>query len=135
MGVDKAPGPDGFSIRLFITFWDFTRIEVMNLLHELWLGRTRLNKVNYLLITPVPKNNTSKSVGDFRPIALLNSSLKIISKILANRLAPKLWSLINNYQTGFVSSRNILDGVAIAQKVSRQGKKFGRKGFFLKFNF
>lgn len=59
----------------------------------------------------------------------------MILKILANRLALSLWNLIDNYQTVFISERNILDGFVIAQEVVHQCKKSGHDGLLLKLDF
>lgn len=40
---------------------------------------------------------------------MLNSMLKIISKVLANYLNPLLNEIIGEYQTGFIKGHNILD--------------------------
>jgi hypothetical protein len=45
-----------------------------------------LKSINHSFITLVPKKDNTESVNDFRPISLLNSSIKLISKLLANRL-------------------------------------------------
>lgn len=47
--------------------------------------------------------------GSYRPIALLNSDLKLFAKILANRLLPHIPNLINKDQAGFVPQREPRD--------------------------
>ncbi|GJW75761.1 RNA-directed DNA polymerase, eukaryota, reverse transcriptase zinc-binding domain protein [Tanacetum coccineum] len=52
-------------------------------------------------------------VKDFRPISLIGSLYKIISKILANRLVVVLGDIVNEVQSAFVADRQILDGLFI----------------------
>jgi hypothetical protein len=53
-------------------------------------------------------------IKDFRPISLLNSSVKIITKLLGNRLQQAITSLVHKNQYGFIKSRTIQDCVAWA---------------------
>jgi hypothetical protein len=53
-------------------------------------------------------------VGDFRPISLLNNSMKIITKLLANRLQIVMTSLVHKNQYGFIRGRTIQDCLAWA---------------------
>ena len=45
-----------------------------------------LESINSSFITLVPKISSPESISDFRPISLLNCSLKLLTKILADRL-------------------------------------------------
>ena len=54
----------------------------MNCLYEETL---QLNRLNVAHVVFKPKKGEAKQVGDFRPISVLNASVKIISKVLANR--------------------------------------------------
>jgi hypothetical protein len=50
----------------------------------------------------IPKKDNPRVVSDYRPISLTHSFAKIISKLLANRLAPELEKLISINQTTFI---------------------------------
>jgi hypothetical protein len=51
-------------------------------------------------------------VSDFRPISLLNSSIKLITKVLANKLQLVIMQLVHQNQYGFIKSRIIQDCLA-----------------------
>lgn len=45
-------------------------------------------------------HHNDSNIKEFHPIALLNSSIKIVIKILANRQASRLQNLAGDYQSG-----------------------------------
>ena len=52
---------------------------------------------------------------DFRPISLVGSLYKIISKVLAIRLKHVMLEVIKDNQIAFIKGRQILDIVLIAK--------------------
>lgn len=64
--------------------------DVLALISDFTEGRANIKRINYSFITLIPKKDSLEVVGDYKSIALLNISLKIISKLLANRLATIL---------------------------------------------
>lgn len=78
-------------------FWDIIKEDMIQLVNELSHGRARLFRISYSQIILIPKKEGPRGVGDYRSIALLNNSLKIISKILTNRLAPIMEDIIDDY--------------------------------------
>lgn len=68
--------------------------------------------INGSYITLIPKVDNPTLVSDYRPISLLNTSLKLITKILADRLQGSIMQLIHQNQYGFIKSRTIQDYLA-----------------------
>jgi hypothetical protein len=58
-------------------------------------------------------------VKDYRPISLIHSFTKIITKVLASRLADKLPSLVSQCQSAFVKGRCIHDNFILVQQTTK----------------
>ncbi|GJT31740.1 RNA-directed DNA polymerase, eukaryota, partial [Tanacetum coccineum] len=58
-----------------------------------------------------------KTVSDFRPISLIGSLYKVVTKILAIRLSSVISDLISDVQTVFLPNRQILDGSFIINEL------------------
>lgn len=53
----------------------------------------------------IPKKNNALNIKDFRPISLVGSVYKLLSKVLANRLRWVIDKLISESQNSFVGGR------------------------------
>jgi hypothetical protein len=94
-----------------------------------------LQSINDSLITLIPKILSPESPNDFRPISLLNICLKLITKILANRLQEKILQIVHANQYGFLKSRNIQDCVGWAYEYIHQCKQGDIGTVILKLDF
>nr|GEU32234.1 RNA-directed DNA polymerase, eukaryota [Tanacetum cinerariifolium] len=70
-----------------------------------------------------------------RPISLIGSMYKIISKILANRLVVVLGGLVNEIQSTFVADKQILDGPFILNELVQWCKKKKKQSLVFKVDF
>lgn len=68
--------------------------------------------INGSYISLIPKKKTPVLVSDYRPISLLNTSIKLIAKLLADRMQEVILSLVHQNQYGFIKSRTIQDCLA-----------------------
>lgn len=113
--------------------WPNLIVLGVRLLAKLWSGDAGLERISF--ITLIPKKNSLERVGEFRPIALRNSILKIVSKALANRLSCVLKIMIRDCQSRFIPAENIIKRVAVAQEVIHQNRLDKNKGYVLKLDF
>jgi len=110
--VDKAPGPDGFNGMFLKKCWNIIKEDIYKLCEDFFDGQLDLESINYSYITLVPKVINPESVNDFRPISLLNSSIKILTKLLADRLQLIILQLIHVNQYGFIRNMTVQDCLA-----------------------
>lgn len=98
--ADRAPRPDGFTANFYKACWPIIQVELMEAVHAFATGNTRhFDKINGALVVLLPKKIGASTPGDFRPITMIHSFAKLVSKILALRLAPKLKLLIDKIKT------------------------------------
>jgi hypothetical protein len=81
----------------------------MAMVNDFYLERLDLARLNYGVITLVPKVTDANNVKQFRPICLLNVSFKLFTKLINDRLARVAKKLISPSQTAFIKGRYIVD--------------------------
>nr|GEW65290.1 RNA-directed DNA polymerase, eukaryota [Tanacetum cinerariifolium] len=72
---------------------------------------------NSSFIALISKTHDPKFVSDYRPISLIGSLYKVVTKILAIRLSMVIFDLISDVQTAFLPNREILDGLFIINEL------------------
>jgi Reverse transcriptase (RNA-dependent DNA polymerase) len=92
-----------------------------------------LSKLNLASICLIPKKAEANLITNFRPISLINCSFKIITKLLVDRLASIMNSLIDNLQITYIKGHYIMDNIVCAHEVLHQVRKI--KGVFFKIDF
>lgn len=116
---DRAPGPDGFTGAFYKSSWHIIKTDVMAAIHAFAHADSRnLQKLNNALIVLIPKKPGARSPGDFRPITMIHSFAKLISKVLARRLAPRLSEMVAANQNAFVRERTIHDNFKYVQRAA-----------------
>lgn len=117
MRQNRAPGPDGFPAEFYVKFWGIIKFELLDLINDFHNGFLEVERLNYGIVTLVPKTKDAEQIQKFRPICLLNVSFKIITKVLMNRLDRIMTYIISKNQTAFLKNRFIMEGIVILHEL------------------
>jgi hypothetical protein len=118
--TEKAPGPDGFRGVSFRSCWDIIKHAVMAAFQCIFNQTTvRLPMLNGALLKLLLKTEVVEQPGNIRPISLIHSFAKLVSKILALRLAPYIYRLVSNTLNVFNRRRCIHDNYMYARNLVR----------------
>jgi hypothetical protein len=107
-----APGPDGFNGFFIKKCWNIIKGDFIRLLNDFCSLNIDLKSINSPVIALIPKKDNPAGVDDYRPISLLNYSLKCITKLLSTRLQTVILELVHPNQYGFIKGRTIQDCLA-----------------------
>ena len=114
--AEKSPGPDGFSGVFFRSCWPTIKRDIMEVFHQFYhLARENFQMLNTAVVVLLPKKDGAATINDYRPISLIHSVAKLISKVLSLRLATVIQSLISPAQLAFLRTKCIHDSYLYVQ--------------------
>ncbi|XP_026383949.1 uncharacterized protein LOC113279469 [Papaver somniferum] len=122
LGVDSAPGPDGFSGCFYRHCWDIIHQDLINAITYCWQHKLIPQGSNSSLLIFLVKVRGVNTLRNFRPIGLSNFFFKIFTKILATRLGGVLDKLVSEEQVTFMKGRNIHENISVASEMVNELK-------------
>lgn len=114
---DKAPGPDGLNAGALKSTWHIIKYKMLEIVQTFIANGTVPHGMNSSFICLIPKDKEPVQIKDYWSISLINCSLKLLSKILTNRLSKIMEKIISPNQTGFIKGRQISEGILITNEV------------------
>ncbi|MDE1906295.1 MAG: reverse transcriptase family protein, partial [Rhodospirillales bacterium] len=115
--LGKSPGPDGLPYEFYVAFWEDIGRDFQGMLHEAFRSGDGLSQgvLAGTIVQLYKGAGDSADLGNYRPITLLNSDLKLLSRALVTRFAAPLAACIDVTQSGFLPGRWIGDNVLFHQ--------------------
>lgn len=98
-------------------------------------GSLDIARLNFRVVTLLPKVDIALEMKNFRPIRLLKVCYKIITKVLNNSFAHCITKVISEFQYGFIQGRYIKDGVVSLNEILNEVKKKKQSGVVFKVDF
>lgn len=106
----------------------------MNFLLRIFIRGKLSFGLNDSLICLLSKMTHPEDFSQFSPISLCNVLVKLISKVLANRLKLLMFKLAGKCKLSFIPGRTMMDNIIIAQEMvqSIRRRKGNQTSFILK---
>ena len=134
--ADASPGSSGFSGGFFKMFWRDLKYFILNSLNYAYeSGSLSVSqKLGVIILLPKPEKD-KQILANWRPISLLNTTYKILSGALAERLKVVLPDIVHEDQKGFVSGRYIGECIRNTYDILDYAKSQNRTGLLLAIDF
>lgn len=109
---NRSPGADGLTAEFYKAFKDLLAPLLLDLYQGIQSQQETPRNFAKGIITLIYKNKGNKNeIRNYRPISLLNTDYKILTKILANRLKIISGEIISRNQTYSIPDRDIQDSI------------------------
>ena len=118
MASNKTPGNDGLTKEFYSTFLPELITEMVQCYNYSYENGELTPSQRQAVITLIQKSGKdNRYINSWRPISLINTDTKIISKILVSRIKLILSKLIHTDQTAFVPGRYIGEPIRLISDV------------------
>lgn len=99
LNKNKTPGSDGLTPEFYLTFWSEIKTPLTQSLHFSIEEGLLSDQQRTGIITLIPKKGLDRRyLTNWRPITLLNSDVKILSKALATRIQSCITEVVSHDQ-------------------------------------
>lgn len=86
--TETAQGTCRVPVAFFKNLWPVLKGVVLAILNGFVLGRVDISRLNFGILSLIPKVQGADSIKQYRPIALINVVFKLVAKAFASRLSP-----------------------------------------------
>jgi len=132
----KSPGIDGLGSEFYIVLKDFLSSILKEVYVEVFNKGELNQRMGMGLMSLIYKKKGEKiDLKNYRPITMLNTDLKILSKILANRLKEVMPSIIKTNQVYGVKGRDIADTTISIKDTIRYINDKNKEGYIISLDF
>ena len=136
MSNNKTPGSDGFSGEFYKFFWEEIKDLVLgSFSYAFKVGRLSIDQRRGVISLIPKKGKDVRFLKNWRPISLLNTDYKILTKVLASRLQEALNVIISPDQTGYIKGRYIGENVRLIDDIIHHTTVTHSKGYLVLLDF
>ena len=127
--TNKASGGDGIPVELFQILKD----DAVKVLHSVCQQIGKLSSAHRTgkeLFIPIPKKGNAKECSNYRTVALISHSSKVMLKIPQARLQQYMNCELPDVQAGFTKGRGTRDQIANICWIMEKAREFQKNLYF-----
>jgi len=94
----KAAGHDGIGLEFYKGAWEIIKTELLQIVNRMRSEGMKMERQLQVLIVCIPKHPHPTGFDDYRPLTLMNTDYKIMTRVIATRLKPHLTEILNQNQ-------------------------------------
>ena len=130
--MNKTSGGDGISVELFQILKDDAVKVLHSICQQTWKTQQWPQDWKMSVFIPIQKKDNPKECSNFRKIALISHTSKVMLKILQARLQQYVNQELPDVQAGFRKGRGTRDQIANIHWIMEKAREFQkRKNLFL----
>lgn len=133
--TETAQGTCRVPVAFFKNLWPVLKGVVLAILNGFVLGRVDISRLNFGILSLIPKVQGADSIKQYRPIALINVVFKLVAKAFASRLSPVAHRIVAPNQTALIKGRFIQDGALALHEIIHELKSKKLQAILLKLDF
>ena len=122
-----ASGSDGISPSMLFHAREEAGIVISNILNHLVDGGAVPKKLTEAIVTLLHKSGDSDDPANFRPICLLQSCAKVLSRVLMRRMERCLADQEDEWQTGFRKGYSTIDNLHSVKQIIEKSTEHNLK--------
>ena len=136
MKNNKSPGTDRLTAEFYKYFWNDLKTLLVGSFYYSYDSGMLSKEQRRGIIRLIPKKSSDKHrLCNWRPITLLNTDYKILTKALAERLKFHLKEIIYTDQTGFIRGRYIGTNIRLAEVIIEHTSQAEEPSWLLALDF
>ena len=129
--TNKASGGDGIPVELFKILEDDAVKVLHSICQQIWKTRQWPQDCKRSVFISIPKKGNAKGCSNYRTIALISHSSKVMLKILQARLQQYMNRELPDVQDGFRKARRMRDKIANVHLIIEKAREFQKKHLLL----
>ena len=133
--MNKASGSDGIPVELFQILKDDAVKVLHSICQPIWKTQQWPQDQKRSVFIPIPKKSNAKECSNYRTIALISHTSKVMLKILQARLQQYVNRELPDIQTGFRKGRGTRDQIANICWIIEKAREFQKNmySFFIEY--
>ena len=128
--MNKASGGDGIPVELFQILKDDAVKVFHSICQQIWKTQQWPRDWKRSVFIPIPKKGNAKKCSNYRTIALISHTSKVMLKILQARFQQYVKRELCDVQAGFRKGRGTRDQIANISWIMEKTREFQKNTYF-----